>query len=177
MSASCFRHPADGELRIEILRYQWVRYEGTAAQLQAEGLVADGFQWPRAAASERWSAGGFDYCLRRTRPSGHKGPMRSWLEIDNWVIFVEVTGRDLHWHTRRALERKAEELEALRRQGTGDFQREWDAMMGRYHKACDDKSFQAFKRLVPGLVAPTRGRKPAAIVHASASLARESGHG
>jgi hypothetical protein len=148
------------ELRIEIWPDDWAQYTGTAAQLQAEGLIPDGFEWPQAAADKRWEANGFDYWLRRTRPDGHKGPMRSWLEVDNWFLRVSVTGRDYHWRTRRGLERKAEALRAEYHRHTAAGAREWEAAWHRYWQTVKDKRFQAFKALVPGLVAPKRGRKP-----------------
>lgn len=148
------------ELHIEIWLDDWAAYTGTAAQLQAEGLIPDSFEWPRAAANKSWEAGGFSYSLRRARPEGHKGPMRSWLDLDNWYLRVSVIGRDWHWHTRRRLERKAEALRAEYHSHTAAGAREWDAAWRRYCQTLEDKRFQAFKSLVPGLVPPKRGRKP-----------------
>lgn len=150
------------ELRIEIRPDDWAQYTGTAAQLQAEGLIPDGFEWPRAAAAEYWEAGGFDYRLRRTRPEGHKGPQRSWFEVDNWCMQVSVTGRDYNWRTRRGLERKAEALRAEYHRHTAAGAREWEASCVRYWQTVQDKRFQAFKALVPGLVPPKRSRQPKA---------------
>ena len=147
------------ELKIEIWLDNWAEYIGTAAQLQAEGLIPDGFKWPQAAADQNWAAGGFDYWLRRTRPDGHKGPMRSWMEVDNWFVRVRVTGRDASWITRRGLERKAEALRAEFHRHTAAGAREWDAVWRRYWQAETDKHFQKFKTLIPGLVKPKRGRK------------------
>ena len=151
---------AERELHIEIRRDEWAQYTGTAAQLQAEGLIPDGFEWPRAAAAKRWQAGGFDYWLNRRRPEGHKGPMRSWLDLDNWCVRVNVTGRDYHWRLRRGLERKAEALRADFHRHTAAGSRKWNADWTRYWQTVEDKRFQAFKALVPGLIPPKRGRKP-----------------
>lgn len=151
--------PAERELIIDVRRDDWVQYEGTAAQLIAEGVIPEGFEWPRAAADKRWDANGLDYWFRRTRPEGHKGPMKSWLEVDNWVIRIQVTGRDVHWCNRRAIERKAEELrdEIYRQSPAG--RHAWNASCGAYWKAHEDKAFQAFKSiLVPERKRP--GRKP-----------------
>ena len=148
------------ELLIEIMPDEWVRYVGAAAQLEGEGLIPNGLEWPRAAANKYWQADGFDYWLRRTRPIGHKGPMRSWLELDNWMIRVKVTGRDYYWNTHRELQRKADELAAAYHRQTPDGSREWNAKWKRYQATCNDERFQAFKALVPGLVPPKRGRKP-----------------
>lgn len=140
------------ELCIEIWRDAWAEYEGTAAQLIAEGLIPDRFKWPKAATDAYWEVNGFKYWLRRTRPRGHKGPIKSWLELDNWRIRVTAAGRDYHWCARRALARKAEELRT-------EYHRQPGEVLIRYWAARDDDAFQAFKLLVPGLVLPGRGRK------------------
>lgn len=152
--------PAERELRIEIYLDDWARFEGTAAQLIAEGLIPKGFEWPLAATDKEWEANGLKYRVRRTRPEGHKGPMRSWLELDNWFVRISVVGRDYHWHTRRRLERKAQALAAEVYHHTPAGSREWSAKWNRYMEANRDKAFQAFKTLIPGLVPPKRGRKP-----------------
>lgn len=149
------------ELIIDVRRDDWVQYEGTAAQLIAEGLIPADFEWPRAAADKRWEANGFDYWLRRTRPEGLKGPMRTWLEMDNWFIRVEVTGRDYHWRTRQALKRQAEELAAAYHRHTAAGSAEWNANWKRYWATVEDKKFQAFKStFLPERKKP--GRKPKA---------------
>jgi hypothetical protein len=151
---------AEQEIIIDVNpEWGWVRYEGTAAQLIAEGLVPQGLEWPRAASYKRWSAGGFDYRLRRTRPEGHRGPMRSWLEIDNWSVRVTVMGRDQRSLTLFSLERRADELRAAFHRETPEGRREWDAFVNRSWAARQDKAFQNFK----AIFAPERrkpGRKP-----------------
>ena len=146
------------ELLIDIWRDHWAGYEGTAAQLEAEGLIPEGFEWPQAAADMQWEANGYAYWLRRTRPDGHKGPMRSWLQLDNWFVRIRVAGRDGHWSGRRALERRAEELKADYYRQTAAGWREWQANWTRYSAAQNDEKFRAFKALIPGLVPPKRGR-------------------
>lgn len=151
---------SERELRVCIWPDQWFAFEGTAAQLTEEGLIPEGFEWPRAAADKEWTANGFDYWLRRSRPEGHKGPMRSWLALDNWNVRVSVTGRDHHWHTRREFESKVDALRAEhRRLFTVEGSREWSANWRRYWKAREDTAFQTFKLLVPALVPQQRGRK------------------
>lgn len=149
---------AERELRIDIWPDEVVMFEGTAAQLTAEGLIPLGFEWPRAAAQECWSANGFDYTLRRTRPARHKGPMASWLVLDNWHLSMRVVGRDYRWTAHRRLERKTEELRAECYRLTAAGRREWEAQFNRYWKAERDKPFQAFKARVPGLMSKKRGR-------------------
>ena len=94
------------DIRVCIWRDLFAEYAGTRAQLEAEGLIPKGFQWPRAAADAHWEAEGFDYWLRRTRPDGFKGPMRNWLVLDNWRVQVQVVGRDHAWRMRRQIERQ-----------------------------------------------------------------------
>lgn len=151
---------AERELRIDIWPDEVVMFEGTAAQLTAEGLIPNDFEWPRGAAQKCWSANGFDYTLRRTRPARHKGPMASWLVLDNWHLSLRVVGRDYRWTAHRRLERKTEELRAECHRLTPAGSRQWAAEFNRYWRAERDKQFQAFKALVPGLTRPKRGRKP-----------------
>lgn len=149
----------DTDLRIEIWRDTFAQYTGTTARLQAEGLIPKDFEWPRAAVDKRWQAGGFDYWLRRTRPKGHKGPMRSWLEVDNWSIRVEVTGRGHHWLTYQCLKRQAEELVAACHRQTAAGSAERSAAWRRYWATVEDMKFQAFRSIViPERKKP--GRKP-----------------
>lgn len=151
--------PAERELRISIWRDEWAQFIGSRAQLEAEGLIPEAFEWPRGQADQRWQANGYDYWLRRERPEGHKGPMRSWLELDNWFLRVGVIGRDYTWRTRRRLERKTEELRAEYHRHTLAGQLEWTANWHRYWQAREDRAFQAFKSTVlPARKKP--GRKP-----------------
>jgi len=151
----------ESELSILIWPDDFAEFEGTAAQLHSEGLTPKSGRWPEGCASEKWSANGFNYWLRRTRPKGFKGPMRAWLALDNWTIRVTVKGRDWAWRDRRAVELKAIELakEINRRSTAGRIESEtrWQA----YWKAQQDSAFQHFKSLV--LPAPKkRGRRPKA---------------
>lgn len=162
-TASLGEHAArvdERELRIEMHIDHWVQFEGTATQLQAEGVIPADFEWPQAAADVHWSANGFDFWLRRTRPEGHKGPMRSWLTLDNWFVRMQVSGRGYDWAVRRALERKTDELRVAYHHHTQAGQRELDANFNRYYATKLDGRFQAFKASIPGLVPPKRGRKP-----------------
>lgn len=150
------------ELHIEIWRDEFFDFEGTALQLEAEGLIPQGFEWPSGRDSKNWEANGFDCSMHRSRPAGHKGPMSSWLELDNWCIRVRVTGRDFFWRERQQLARKAEELRADYYRLTAAGSREWDKKWSRHYATLKDEAFQAFKAKVPGLIPPKRGRKRAA---------------
>jgi hypothetical protein len=150
------------DLRIGIFQDEFVDYEGPAAALVAEGLIPEDFTWPRAAASRIWNANGFRYWLQRRRPQGHKGPMRSWLELDNWSLRVKPEGLS-YWQTNLLqLKRQEREIQQRRWFLYGEGKVEWERRFDRFLAAERDKRFQAFKALVPGLVPPKRGRKPKA---------------
>lgn len=148
-------------LRIEIELDWWVQYEGTSAQLVEEGLIPSGFEWPKAATDKYWSANGFGFWLRRSRPFGHKGPMRSWLEMDNWFVRVEASDISHDLRIRRGLDRKMTALKAEFKRHTVEGRRAWSAEIDQRIAAESDRKFQAFKALIPGLVPVRRGRKNA----------------
>lgn len=150
------------ELRIAFCRDWWADFEGTAAQLTGEGLLPKGAELPAGTESLRWSAAGMRYWLRRTRPTDHKGPMRTWLGLDHWCIRVTVERRDHYWIDRRRLERQEAELKAARHALTFEGMREHDRRWKAICAARSDAKFQAFKARVPGLIPPKRGRKPKA---------------
>lgn len=145
------------ELFIRIWRDEHAQFEGTAAQLIAEGLIPDGFQWPLSKNSVEWQAGRHTYWLRRKRPSDHKGPMRSWLTMDYWFVRVGVVGRDSRWSEKKRLADSIKEM-AYRNSSKGFAEQE--ARLRRYMASMDDKGFQAFKDKVPGLARAKRCRQP-----------------
>lgn len=147
------------ELRITIWLDQWVEFIGTAAQLRAENLIPDSFEWPPGATDKHWTARGMRYWMRRCRPEGHKGPMSSWLTLDNWFVRISPDNPDPQWHARRSIQRMEA---ALRREqhhltpaGARQRHQEWLRIMA----ALRDQRFQTFKAKLPGLTPPTRGRK------------------
>lgn len=150
------------ELRVEWCVDYHVSLAGTRAQLEAEGVLPADVEWPRPYATSYWEAAGFAYSLRRLRPDGHKGAMRTWQEIDSWILLITVVDHDHFWHARRAIERKTEELRAEIHRHTPAWWSECEGMMRRIDAARHDLKFQAFKALVPGLIPPKRGRKPKA---------------
>ena len=148
------------ELHINIERDECVEYEGTAAQLVAEGLIPSGFEWPHGGALKGWRANGLRYVLRRARPPGHKGPRRSWLGLglDHWYVYMEVDGRDHFWTVRQKRKRAAEEAAAAIHRNTPAGAAEMAADERRYQVAVSDRAFQAFKAMVPALARRKRSR-------------------
>jgi len=54
-----------GEIRILIVPRSHVTWAGTQAQLAEEGLVPEGFEWPRGIAAKRWRDTEFEYKVVR----------------------------------------------------------------------------------------------------------------
>lgn len=79
-------HPGiDGsEMLINLRPYGWQtwEYEGTRAQLEAEGVIPAGTEWPQHRNTAQWEDGRVRWSLSRTRPNGMKGPMRLWTTGD-----------------------------------------------------------------------------------------------
>lgn len=148
--------PTASELKIDIWLDMWTRFEGTAAQLQDEGLIPQEFEWPRENAEASWESRGCSFDLRRVRPKGHRGPRKSWLELDNWAVTVKPTDRGGYGtYPMRCLNRKAEDLKNEYRRLAAEGSAEWHAHWKSYWAALGDRKFQDFKALVPGL-APRR---------------------
>ena len=149
----------DGELRITLWRDVWVEFTGTAAALQAEGLIPEGLDWPPMTTGQRWEAGRLAFWLRRTRPEGHRGPRRTWAVLDHWSVKVQVIGRGLLRPPRDFLAPGAEGSRGCTRgappaptPGAEDVRR-------RARAALADAAFQRFRARLPGLPPPRRGRK------------------
>lgn len=148
-------------LKVIIHPYGCWEFEGTRAQLEAEGAIPSGTKWPIGSASCMWTSGRFRYRLCRTRPEGLKGPMRLWVNGDWWSFRCSYDdGLD---YAKRAILQKKRELEAEIRRHSAWAERERNALWDRYWKAKQDGAFQAFR----ALVVPERkkpGRKPGAKV-------------
>ncbi len=146
------------ELTINIVERGYDAWIGTSAQLVAEGLIPEDFSWPFAAEDVRWEADGFDFWLRRRRPDGFKGPMKAWLEVDNWYVRRSPISQGRDCLTAAMIHEKRRALaDALWRQSPAS-----DEQFNRYCKSTQDKRFQAFKSLVPGLGAKRKSAKQGA---------------
>jgi len=146
------------DLRIE-LGFMETVYYGTSHQLTAEGLIPDGFEWPRARERDGWVAGRQDFYLMRCRPPGHKGLMRTWLEADWWCLRVTLVDRPDGYGIAEAYKRA--ELAALTRELSPNARVARGELECRWFDALRDTSFQAFKERIPGLPISGRRRKRA----------------
>ena len=135
------------DLLIAIRPRAEVWYQGSAEQLRAEGLIPEGFAWPKGREMVYWMAGGFDLTVERCRPPGTKSPMRQWASGDWWLLVRspigcrgQGPGPTLIYEKQRELE-----YELWRESAAGHamFRRWWDA-----HR---DDAFQSFKRQLLGL--------------------------
>lgn len=154
--------PGSREMRVIIrpLRLNFWEYEGTRAQLEAEGVIPADTRWPDGTQAVYWEDGRFSWGLRRKRPEGLKGPMKLWTRGDWWVLRCDLlNGPDLAM--RRILDKKRE-LELVIYQNSPAGIREAYARSERVRDAARDIAFQHFKTLIPCLIPPPRGRKPKA---------------
>lgn len=150
------------ELRIEIDKDQVVRYEGTRAQLEVEGIIPEGTKWPVGKNSVDWEANELAFYLRRCRPCDMKGPMKLWLEGDFWRLSFSPRG---HSHMDGVIKGKARELREMLCRETEQGHRLRSDLWRRAESAGNDEKFQAFLAAIPALAEPERhrrGRKPRA---------------
>lgn len=147
--------------------YGYCVYEGTRAQLEAEGLIPEGMQWPKGYTKRHWSSGVFNFSLSRKRAPGSKGHQRE----GDWWSLRWGHRNPFHFGTVR-IQLRMKELERMTRLYSPEGDIEWRRECSRYRDACQDQGFQAFKSLVPGLVQPPRGRRKAA---AARSVTHERG--
>lgn len=151
--------------------YFW-QYEGTRAQLEAEGVIPPATEWPQGTQRQYWDDSRFSWYLRRTRPAGMKGPMKLWISGDWWCLCCDELSSPIDRGAARRIMDKARDLAKELHRQTPAGQREQDAASARYWQAYSDKSFQAFKSLIPGLIPPKRGRQR---VHAAADAQLQGG--
>jgi hypothetical protein len=136
---------------------RWVNCEGTAAQLEAEGIVPDETAWPNGFRIVNWSVDVLNFSLQRVRPDGAKGPRKDFVDIDWWC--VHWTSHSMISFAQQEVARKAKALTDAVYRHSKRGQAEWHAHWERICAAREDKQFQAFKTLIPGLTRPRRGRK------------------
>lgn len=132
-------------------------YEGTRAQLEAEGVIPPGTEWPQGKRAIYWQQGPLRFWLSRTRPEGVKGPMSIWATGDWWRLRCD-TADDINrpgWRIQQKARELAQEIHAQTPAG----RREWNERFSRYWAAHSDAAFQAFKAaLLPGRKKPGRSK-------------------
>lgn len=137
--------------------FAWVEFQGSRAQLEAEGLIPPGLQWPSEGFGRvEWQAENVCYRLCRRRPDGAKGPRKAFAKIDWWSLHSELC--DPRSLEERILADKAAEFRktayALSAEGRSASTRLFIAHL----EARRDEGFQAFLSRVPGLVKSARRR-------------------
>ena len=149
------------ELKIHISTrsFGWWEYEGTRAQLEAEGIIPAGTEWPQGKNILYWDQGRLRFRLCRIRPEGSKGPMATWVNGDCWCLRCETTDDSFGMGWR--IKQKARELAQAIYDVSPEGRRERDARWARYWVAQKDTAFQAFKNaLIPQSKKPGRPAKP-----------------
>jgi hypothetical protein len=135
----------------------WSAYEGSRALLEAENVIPVDIEWPVGSTSVHWDQGNLGVRLRRVRPKRLRGPMSCWTSGDYWELYwCPIT--TLPYCERLVLEKHAELKRALYLRtvkGQVEARQRFDA----YWATKNDRSFQAFKQLIPALCSSKRGRK------------------
>jgi hypothetical protein len=142
------------DLRITIYSGGVVRFEGSSAQLVAEGLIPKNPKWPDRDITANWNDDQFHYGVHRVKPEGMKAPKAEWAKLDNWQL--TRTPHNMPSWAELVIKEKTEEIERIKFSNS----REGRIRFEKYWASHEDAAFQAFKVLIPGLVLPKRGRKP-----------------
>jgi hypothetical protein len=129
-------------------------YQGTRSALEAEGVIPADTKWPEAFDYLKWNDGKFEYFLRRERPNGIKGTRKQLMDVDWWMVRCDpLNAKNVNV---RNVELKAKELaDIIHNQSAKGFA-EWKEQCNRKWEAEEDKKFQAFKALIPGVNHPWR---------------------
>ncbi|MFZ6850075.1 hypothetical protein [Undibacterium sp. RuRC25W] len=144
-----------------------LEYRGTRAMLEEEGVIPVDFRWPTAYDDLRWESGKFKYWLLRHRPDGAKGSRKDFVDCDWWHLRWNLINAPDFWQRRLAKMEKAlsDEIYRCSDKGRAEFYIQYE----RLWEARKDEKFQAFKALIPSLVAPKRGRPSKTIIQQGAA--------
>lgn len=146
---------APADLLVTIHPRACTRYYGSAAQLIAEGLIPDGFQWPQRDRHVSFEVGPFTHWLTRCRPDGIKGPKSVWVDGDHWCLQRSLTAdAGTGWQAARIYEKKMELADIVRRNTP-----EWERLFFRALETQKDARYQAFRQQLLG--EPRRRGRPA----------------
>ncbi len=141
-------------------------YQGSRAQLEAEGIIPAGTEWPEGQQSVCWEQGLLSFSLKRTRPEGMKGPMKLWIAGDYWNLRWERKVRP-DCGTRAIMDKRAELAKVVYSESP-EGRLAYNARFELYLAAYKDKAFQAFKNTL----IPKRQRKP--VLPAKSSTTEQS---
>jgi hypothetical protein len=145
------------DLQINVVPRAYTRYQGTAAQLIAEGLIPKDFKWPTGDERVTVKVGRFEHWIFRTRPEGHKGPKSSWTSGDCWFLRRELANQPRDgW---RAADIYAKKMELAKTIYLGSS--EWSCVWDKAYKAKQDDKYMAFRTLLLGELAPRKRGRPA----------------
>jgi hypothetical protein len=113
-------------------------YFGSRAQLESEGVIPTGTEWPEGKQPTEWETGQFKFRLYRARPEGFKGSIKL---VDYWRLSWTTTEQD---YGTKAIKQKKAELKRLKHRYSPEGCAEHEARFGRYLRAQEDEAFQAF---------------------------------
>jgi hypothetical protein len=115
----------------------WFEYNGTRAQLEAEGVIPAGAEWPQGdGALVTWESGQQYFALQHRCPPG-KGGRKRWRDADFWCLFVRI---DAVYGPKAGFRAARMEYEARKRDVA------WaDTLVSGMSAARRDTAFQAFK--------------------------------
>ena len=128
---------------------QFIKYLGTRAALEAEGLIPSETVWPNGFDSLAWTSGGHKFWLRRERPLGVKGPRRNFLEVNWWQLHITpiaAKSRQLF-----VIERKDRDLREAIYLASAEGRAERSARYERHCIANRDAAFKSFMASIPGI--------------------------
>ena len=136
------------EMHIEMVKYMHVVFSGTRGQLIEEGLIPEGFEWPKGKLEQvSWQVGVYDYNLRRCRPPGLKAKQYVWQDCDYWTLWFRPEGALSKLRNRR-LELTLLEVRKLVEQETPEWRQRVNALTKALGRARNDEKFMTiFERL------------------------------
>ena len=144
------------DLTIHVVPRAYTTFQGTAAQLIAEGLIPDGFKWPEGSQRVTIQVGGFEHWIFRTRPEGHKGPMSSWLNGDCWFLRRGLANQLRDGYRNADIYAKQMELAETIYRGTPEWRLTWE---WAYNTRKDEKYMALRAKLIGDFAPKKRGRK------------------
>jgi len=144
------------ELRIFVMP-GYLRFKGTRAQIEAEGLIPAGTEYPRDDDVVSWERGEVEFRLRHGRPDDAKGHRRAWAGADCWCVDVNVPAHDWRWWQRRRVQEKVDALHAEIYRQTADGAKAERLLFRRWCAARSDNAYQAFRsQCLPACKKPGR---------------------